>query len=115
MAITNYKSSISDFMATQTATFPVSASSAGVLLPAFTLWWPEVVRFYRQRARVVVVILSQLLLWVVIGSSFATSFRSGQSACPQRYLDYLCRSTLVIIILNTSIFTMMSVNEDRKE
>ena len=45
-------------MATQTATFPATAApaSAGVLLPAFTLWWREIVRFYRQRARVVGVI-----------------------------------------------------------
>jgi len=34
-------------MATETATFPAAApSSAGVLLPAFTLWWREIVRFY---------------------------------------------------------------------
>src|SRR5215472_9135648 len=115
MAITNYKSSISDFMATQTATFPVSASSAGVLLPAFTLWWREVVRFYRQRARVVGVILSPLLFWVVIGSGFGTSFRSGQSAGQQHYLDYFYPGTLVMIILFTAIFTMMSVIEDRNE
>ena len=53
-------------MATQSATFPATApASAGVLLPAFTLWWREVVRFYRQRARVVGVILSPLLFWIV--------------------------------------------------
>lgn len=39
-------------MSARTATFPATApASAGVLLPAFTLWWREVVRFYRQRAR----------------------------------------------------------------
>src|ERR1019366_10314509 len=68
-------------MSTQTATFPASApASAGLLLPAFTLWWREVVRFYRQRARVVGVIASPLLFWVVLGSGFGTSFRSGQAA-----------------------------------
>jgi len=103
-------------MSTQTATFPATAPpSAGVLLPAFTLWWREVVRFYRQRARVVGVILSPLLFWVVLGSGFGTSFRSGQGAGQQNYLDYFYPGTLVMIVLFTAIFTMMSVIEDRNE
>ena len=85
------------------------------MLPAFTLWWREVVRFYRQRARVAGVILSPLLFWVVIGSGFGTSFRAGDGAGQQHYLDYFFPGALVMIILFTSIFTMMSVIEDRKE
>src|SRR5256885_3177973 len=91
------------------------AQSVGVLLPAFTLWWREIVRFYRQRARVVGVILSPLLFWIVIGSGFGTSFRSGESAGQQHYLDYFFPGAMVMIILFTSIFTMMSVIEDRNE
>ncbi len=103
-------------MATQTATFPATVPpSAGVLLPAFTLWWREIVRFYRQRARVVGVILSPLLFWVVLGSGFGTSFRSGQGAGQEHYLEYFYPGTLVMIVLFTSIFTMMSVIEDRNE
>jgi ABC-2 type transport system permease protein len=103
-------------MATQTATLPAAApASAGVMLPAFTLWWREVVRFYRQRARVVGVILSPLLFWIVIGSGFGTSFRSGRAAGQQHYLDYFYPGTLVMIVLFTAIFTMMSVIEDRNE
>src|SRR5207253_11337328 len=89
--------------------------SAGVMLPAFTLWWREVVRFYRQRARVAGVILSPLLFWIVIGSGFGTSFRSGEAAGQQHYLDYFFPGALVMILLFTSIFTMMSVIEDRNE
>src|SRR5271163_1877262 len=102
-------------MSTQTATFPAAApASAGILLPAFTLWWREVVRFYRQRARVVGVIASPLLFWVVIGSGFGTSFHSGQSN-QQHYLNYFYPGVLVMIVLFTAIFTMMSVIEDRNE
>jgi ABC-2 type transport system permease protein len=87
----------------------------GVALPAFTLWWREIVRFYRQRARVVGVIASPLLFWLVIGSGFGTSFRSGDAAGQQHYLDYFYPGALIMIVLFTSIFTMMSVIEDRKE
>src|ERR1700692_1704785 len=105
-------------VASRTGNFPATTTapaSAGVLLPAFTLWWREIVRFYRQRARVVGVIASPLLFWVVIGSGFGTSFRSGQAAGQQHYLNYFYPGTLVMIILFTAIFTMMSVIEDRNE
>jgi ABC-2 type transport system permease protein len=106
-----------DNLATRSTTLPVSAApiSAGIALPAFTLWWREVVRFYRQRSRVVGVIASPLLFWLVIGSGFGTSFRSGEAAGQQHYLDYFYPGALIMIVLFTSIFTMMSVIEDRKE
>jgi ABC-2 type transport system permease protein len=88
--------------------------SYGVILPAYTLWWREIVRFYRQRARVVGVIASPLLFWLVIGSGFGTSFRSGDAPGQQHYLDYFYPGALIMIVLFTSIFTMMSVIEDRK-
>jgi ABC-2 type transport system permease protein len=107
-------------MATQIATFPATntaPASAGILLPAFTLWWREIVRFYRQKARVVGVIASPLLFWIVIGSGFGTSFRSGQGqgAGQQHYLNYFYPGVVVMIVLFTAIFTMMSVIEDRNE
>lgn len=101
-------------MATRSAALPTPIS-AGITLPAFTLWWREIVRFYRQRSRVVGVIASPLIFWVVIGSGFGTSFRSGNAAGQQHYLDYFYPGALIMIVLFTSIFTMMSVIEDRKE
>src|SRR3984893_17898133 len=89
--------------------------SAGLLLPAFTLWWREIVRFYRQPTRVVGVLASPLVFWLVIGSGFGTSFRSGGGPGQQHYLDYFYPGALIMIVLFTSIFTMMSVIEDRKE
>ena len=102
-------------MASQTATLPAVPAAAGLWLPSFTLWWREIVRFYRQRSRVIGVIASPLLFWLVIGSGFGTSFRSGGSAGQQHYLDYFYPGALIMIVLFTSIFTMMSVIEDRKE
>src|SRR6478609_2726128 len=104
-------------MVTQSATLPVQSVSMSteLLLPAFTLWWREIVRFYRQKSRVVGVIASPLVFWLVIGSGFGTSFRTGDGLGQQHYLDYFYPGALIMIILFTSIFTMMSVIEDRKE
>src|SRR6266550_4637076 len=104
-------------MVTQSATLPGQSASLSneLLLPAFTLWWREIVRFYRQRTRVIGVIASPLVFWLVIGSGFGTSFRSGESAGQQHYLDYFYPGALIMIVLFTSIFTMMSVIEDRED
>ncbi len=104
-------------MATQTAVLPAASTPAanGIMLPAYTLWLREIVRFYRQRSRVVGVIASPLLFWVVIGAGFGSSFRSGDAAGQSNYLDYFYPGALIMIVLFTSIFTMMSVIEDRKE
>jgi ABC-2 type transport system permease protein len=103
-------------MATKAATLsrPVTPASAGLLLPAFTLWWREIVRFYRQKSRVVGVLASPLVFWVVLGSGFGNSFRSGGQG-QQHYMDYFYPGTLILIVLFTSIFAMMSLIEDRKE
>jgi ABC-2 type transport system permease protein len=101
--------------ATTLARPDIQPASTGVWLPAFTLWWREIVRFYRQKTRVVGVLASPLIFWIVIGSGFGTSFRSGGGAGQQHYLDYFYPGALILIVLFTAIFAMMSVIDDRKE
>src|SRR5271166_2890357 len=107
-------------MATRTASLSTSTTSLSapahvdIILPSIYLWWREIVRFYRQRSRVIGVVASPLLFWLVIGSGFGTSFRSS-GAGGQHYLDYFFPGALIMIVLFTAIFTMMSVIEDRKE
>ena len=98
-------------MMTSANTTAVGEARSGMLLPVMSLWWREVVRFYRQRSRVAGVILSPLVFWLVIGSGFGTSFRAGQ----EHYLQYFFPGALIMTVLFTSIFTMMSVIEDRRE
>jgi ABC-2 type transport system permease protein len=86
-----------------------------IWLPAASLWWREMVRFYRQRSRVVGVVLSPLVFWLLMGAGFGKSFRTGSVGAEQNYLEYFFPGALVMIVLFTSIFTMMSVIEDRKE
>jgi|SRR5512140_3644279 len=108
-------------MATQTSTMTAQARAAkapehsgGLLLAAATLWWRELIRFYRQPARVVGVVASPLLFWIVIGSGFGSSFRA-QNAGGEHYLEFFFPGAVIMIVLFTSIFAMMSVIEDRKE
>jgi ABC-2 type transport system permease protein len=95
------------------ATAHAKESASFSLVPALSLWQREVVRFYRNLSRVVGVIASPLLFWIVIGSGFGTSFRNGGS--DQHYLEFFFPGALIMIVLFTSIFAMMSLIEDRKE
>ena len=91
-----------------------TAPVAHFCLAVFSLWWREMIRFYRQWARVIGVIASPLLFWIVIGSGFGSSFRESHSSS-ESYLMYFYPGSLIMIILFTSIFTMMSVIQDRNE
>jgi ABC-2 type transport system permease protein len=103
-------------MATLTATAPRVArpSNPGLWVPAYTLWLREIVRFYRQKARVVGVIASPLLFWLVLGSGFSHSFHS-QGATSGEYIRYIFPGSVAMIVLFTAIFSMMSLIQDRNE
>lgn len=100
---------------TTTSTLPQAheTSKPGIWIPAYTLWLREIVRFYRQRARVVGVIASPLLFWLVLGSGFARSFHSSGSS--EHYLAYFFPGSIAMIVLFTAIFSMMSLIQDRNE
>lgn len=83
------------------------------LLITFTLWQREIVRFYRQPSRVIGAIASPLVFWLVIGSGVGTSFRMGESS--GSYLHYFYPGTLLLVLLFSSIFSTISLIEDRKE
>ena len=103
-------------MATLAATRPRArqAVSPGIWLPAFSLWLREIVRFYRQKARVAGVIASPLIFWVVLGAGFAHSFSAGEGSS-SHYLAYFFPGSVAMIVLFTAIFSMMSLIQDRNE
>ncbi|HLX12561.1 MAG TPA: ABC transporter permease [Bacteroidota bacterium] len=86
-----------------------------LLLPALSLCRRELVRFYRQKSRIVGVIGSPLVFWFLIGSGLGTSFRQSNSASQMNYLEYFYPGTIVLTILFTAIFSTISIIEDRRE
>jgi ABC-2 type transport system permease protein len=89
----------------------LSTSISVGLWAALSLWHRELIRFYRQRSRVIGVIGSPVVFWWLVGSGLGDSFRAnGQGA---GYLQYFFPGTVLLIVLFTSVFCMMSVIEDR--
>jgi daunorubicin resistance ABC transporter membrane protein len=69
-------------------------------------------RFFRQRSRVVGALVQPLIFWLVIGSGLQGSFRMpGQEGLG--YMQYFFPGIVMLVVLFTSIFTTMSVIEDR--
>jgi len=84
-------------------------------MPVLMLAWREIVRFYRQPSRVVGALGSPLVFWVFLGSGLGNSFQSNVIPAGAGYLEYFYPGTLALIVLFTSIFSTISVIEDRKE
>lgn len=72
----------------------------------------EVVRFWRERTRVVGAVLQPLLFWAFFGSGLTASFRLPGGP---GYAAWLFPGTVVLILLFTAIFSTISVIEDRRE
>ena len=72
------------------------------LLPAATLWQRELIRFWRQKSRIMGVVASPLIFWLLIGygSSDLARFYAG---------------SLVLTVMFSAIFSTISIIEDRRE
>jgi ABC-2 type transport system permease protein len=91
------------------------AASGGFLLPVVTLTRREIVRFFRQRNRVVGALLQPLIFWVLFGAAFTKSFNPPPGSEGMSYQEYFFPGTIVMILLFTAIFSTISIIEDRKE
>jgi ABC-2 type transport system permease protein len=89
-----------------------------ILLPGVSLWRREMVRFFRQRSRVTGSLATPVLFWLFFSAGYGPSFRSdaaGAAAGSGSSFVYFLPGTLALIILFTSIFSNISIIEDRRE
>jgi len=90
-------------------------TSNSSLLAARALAWREIVRFFRQRNRVVGSIGTPLVFWLLFGAGLSNSFRVQAGADQQNFLTYFFPGSLLLIVLFTAIFSSISIIEDRRE
>ena len=89
-------------------------------LAAGTLWQRELVRFFRQRSRVIGALGPPVLFWFLIGSGLGGSFQFSPVSAPPgtagiNYMQYFFPGTITLIVLFTAIFSTISIIEDRHE
>ena len=85
------------------------------LLPITTIWWREIIRFYRQRSRLFSAIAQPLVFWILIGSGLSASFQPAGATDELDYIAYFYPGIVVLVLLFTSIFATISVVNDRRE
>ena len=86
-----------------------------LLLPVSTIWWREVIRFFRQRSRLFSAIAQPLVFWILIGSGLSASFQPVGTSEKQGYIEYFYPGIVVLVLLFTAIFATISVVNDRRE
>jgi ABC-2 type transport system permease protein len=84
------------------------------LLPVYSLWWREMVRFVRQRSRVVGALVQPLVFWLLLGGGLQASFRPPGAPEGTGYVEYSYPGIIAMVLLFTAIFATISVVEDRR-
>jgi ABC-2 type transport system permease protein len=91
--------------------------AGGMWLPALSLCQRELVRFLRQRNRIIGALATPIVFWLLIGAGMGRSFQvSGMpGGASSNYLQYFFPGTVLMILLFTAIFSTISIIEDRRE
>jgi ABC-2 type transport system permease protein len=86
-----------------------------VVLSIYTLWLRDLVRFVRQRSRIVGAFATPIVFWALLGSGLGDSFSAGGAERGGGYLHFFFPGTLALIVLFTAIFSTISLIEDRQQ
>jgi ABC-2 type transport system permease protein len=73
----------------------------------WALYWREVIRFLRQRSRLIGSLLTPILFWFLLGGGIGATFEG--------YFEFFFPGVLALSVLFTAIFSTMSVIEDRHQ
>ncbi len=87
-------------------------------LAVWTLALRELVRFFRQRTRVVGALGQPVLFWILFGAGLRSSFRQPDwvpQGMTMSYQEYFFPGVVVLIVMFTAIFSTISIIEDRRE
>lgn len=89
--------------------------TSNLLLPSFSLCQRELVRFLRQRSRIIGALVTPIVFWLLIGGGMGRSFRAEGLPGGENFIQYFFPGTVLMILLFTAIFSTISIIEDRKE
>lgn len=76
----------------------------------------ELIRFFRQRTRLVGALIQPILFWVLFGAGLRGSFQPPAWApANMSYQEFFFPGVAVMIVMFTAIFSTISIIEDRRE
>ena len=98
-------------------------TAAGQAIAVRALWVREVVRFLRQRNRVVGALLTPVVFWLLLGSGLNRTFQpapqtlaaaADAATASPGYLLYFFPGALLLVLMFTAVFATITVIEDRR-
>jgi ABC-2 type transport system permease protein len=93
-----------------------SPSSPSWLLPIWSLTYREIVRFLRQRSRLIGALAQPAIFWILFGTGLSGSFRmGGAGADGESFQAYFLPGIVAMIVMFTAIFSAISVIQDRND
>ena len=96
-------------------TAPVNVAPS-LWLAVWTLSRREIVRFLRQRSRLIGALAQPLVFWVRFGAGLHGAFRAPDwAASSMSYQEYFFPGIAILILMFTAIFASISIIEDRHE
>src|SRR5213080_179844 len=93
---------------------PAASSPSRTLLPAISLCHRELIRFLRQRHRIIGALATPIVFWLLIGGGMGRSISFGGNSA-ESFSRFFFPGPLVMILLFTAIFSTISIIEDRRE
>jgi ABC-2 type transport system permease protein len=83
--------------------------------PAISLCQRDLVRFLRQRSRVIGSLVTPIMFWLFLGLGMQHSFKGQGQTAGGGFTEYFFPGTILMILLFTAIFSTISIIEDRRE
>jgi ABC-2 type transport system permease protein len=97
-----------------TAAGPLRTPQPGLLVPSLSLCRRELVRFLRQRSRIIGALLTPIVFLAGIGGGMGRSFNPPGSTTSFNFLEFFFPGRILMILLFTAIFSTISIIEDRR-
>ena len=99
------------------STAAIADSQSSLIAAAGTLVRRELVRFLRQRSRVVGALGQPVVFWILFGAGLQGSFKTPSwvpAGETLSYQEYFLPGIIALILLYTAIFSTVSIIEDRR-
>ncbi len=97
---------------------PVGGVGGGLLGAIYIVWWRDLIRYWRDRARVGASLAQPLLYLVIFGTGLASSlgggFGASAGAAGVSYTQFIYPGVISMSVLFTAIFGAMSIVWDRE-
>lgn len=80
----------------------------------YTIWLRDLIRFFRERNRIIGMLGQPLLYLLIMGNGFSASFRLPYAPAGFSYLKFMYPGVIGMSVLFTAVFSAMSIVWDRE-